>query len=53
MSDVLEFVLILTGTLLISIVVVGVIWVRLRARAEARRIKQHFASKRQPGRPTQ
>jgi hypothetical protein len=54
MSEVIEFVLILTGALLVTIVTVAVVWVRWRARVEARRIKQHFASKRtQPGRPTQ
>jgi hypothetical protein len=54
MSEVLEFVLILAGTLLVTLIVVAVVWVRWRARAEARRMKQHFASKKtQPGRPTQ
>ncbi len=54
MSEVIEFVLILSGALLVMVVTGGVLWTRWRARAEALRLKKHFASKKtQPDRPTQ
>ncbi len=53
MSEALEFVLLLFVGLLIAMVCGILIAVKWRARMEARRIKRHFASKRQPGRPTQ
>ena len=53
MTSEIEFIAYLLGTLFVSLIIVGVAVYKLKKRAYARRIKNHFKSKTQPGRPTQ
>jgi hypothetical protein len=48
-----EFIVYLLGILFVTLIVGGVAAYKLRKRAYERRIKNHFKSKTQPGRPTQ
>ena len=53
MTSTVEFVLVLFGLLGTALIIAGVVTVQLRKRAHSRRLKRHFSSKNQAGRPTQ
>lgn len=53
MKSELEFIVYLVGLLTLTLLIVGVAVYKLKKRAYERRIKNHFKSKTQPGRPTQ
>jgi hypothetical protein len=53
MTSVVEFVLVLAGVSIAALAAGGFGTYYFRKRAHARRLKRHFASKTQAGRPTQ
>ncbi len=53
MNSAIEFALVLLGVSIPAMVGAAFVAVHLRRRAHARRLKRHFSSKNQPGRPTQ
>ena len=53
MESAIEFILVLLGVSICVLILAGLITANLRKRAHSRRLKRHFASKNQAGRPTQ
>ncbi len=53
MKSELQFIIYMLGIMSVTLIVVGFATYKLRKRAYERRIRKHFKSKTQPGRPTQ